>query len=92
MGGNEMRLFGPITDGEPVAEPSADPANADAANGDSAPSDTFPCDQNVHLIGVEDTSIQVESGGRWFFNEAACRAAPSAGTPFLGCVGNFAAK
>jgi hypothetical protein len=86
MGGNEMRLFGPITDGEPVAEPAVDPAT-----GETPDDDAFPCDQNLHLISVDDSSIQLKSGGSWFFNEAACRAAP-ANTAFVGCVGNLAAR
>jgi hypothetical protein len=58
----ELRLFGPLTPGV-----------------QSLPTDTHPwaCDQNQRLTEVDARSIRLEHG-RWFFSDAACRAAPEA--------------
>jgi len=66
----DVRLFGPVSD------PSSKPT-------DDGP---WPCSQDFHLAKVDDTSIELEQGGRWFFTEAACRAAPSSDRLAPGCV------
>lgn len=65
----EISLFGPLTPG--------------AA---SKPTDEreWPCKTTYKLTGIDGDAITLESG-RWFFTEAACRAAP-ASTAVGGCV------
>jgi hypothetical protein len=56
----------------------------------SKPTDerSWSCRENYKLIGIDGDSLTIE-GGRWFFNEASCRAAaPVAALP--GCVGVIA--
>jgi hypothetical protein len=56
----EIRVFGPVD-----------------AEAPSKPTDhrEWACEQNHRLIGVDDDSLELESG-RWFFSDAACRKAP----------------
>ncbi len=69
QGAEELRLFGPA---------SVAPA--------SLPTDTrsWACDESARLTGVDSNSLQFEKG-RWFFDEATCRAAP-AEAAIAGCV------
>jgi hypothetical protein len=56
----EIRVFGPIDAASP-----------------SRPTDArdWACEQTHRLTGMDDDSIELDSG-RWFFSEAACRRAP----------------
>lgn len=58
----EIRVFGPIDAASP-----------------SRPTDThdWACEQTHRLTGIDEDSIELDSG-RWFFDEAACRRAPEA--------------
>ena len=60
--------------------------------GRSKPTDerTWACDQTLRMVGVDETSIELEAG-RWFFTESACRQAPAAGALLPGCVGRLVA-
>jgi hypothetical protein len=66
----ELRLFGPL----PAPE--------------SQPTDEGPwaCSQDFKLDSVEADSVGLEHGGRWFFSEAACLAAPASDAFPAGCV------
>lgn len=65
----EISLFGPLTPGTP-----------------SKPTDEreWPCKTTYKLTAIDGDAITLESG-RWFFTEAACRAAP-ASTAVGGCA------
>jgi hypothetical protein len=56
----EIRVFGPVE-----------------AGSSSRPTDSrdWECEQTHRLTGMDDDSIELDSG-RWFFSEAACRHAP----------------
>jgi hypothetical protein len=71
----EISVFGPASD-----EPK------------SLPTDTkeWACRVNYKLVGVERNYIQLESG-RWYFDEAGCRAADEAAAPG-GCVATLSAS
>jgi hypothetical protein len=66
----EIRLFGPVP------------------NAESRPTDEGPwaCTQDFHMTQVDASSIALESGGRWFFDEETCRTAPAADQFPAGCV------
>jgi hypothetical protein len=61
QGAEEIRVFGPLSEGS-----------------GSKPTDDreWPCSHELKLVGVDANSIEFEKG-RWFFTEAACRAAPT---------------
>jgi hypothetical protein len=65
----EISLFGPLSPGTP-----------------SKPTDErdWPCKTTYKLTGIDADAIALEAG-RWFFTEAACRAAPP-NTAVGGCV------
>jgi hypothetical protein len=69
QGAEEIRVFGPVPPG--------------AA---SKPTDEreWPCDQNLKLTTVDAESLEFEHG-RWFFNEAGCKAAPPSAA-VEGCI------
>ena len=71
----EVRLFGPLS-----------------AEDKTLPTDRreWSCDHEQRLIGVDARSIQLEQG-RWFFSEAACRAAPESDA-LTGCSSERQAK
>jgi hypothetical protein len=86
VGGNEIRIYGPTGVDAPPPEPAA------VEDGVAPPeAETYPCDQNIHMIGVDATSLQLKSGGRWFFDAAACQAASPADA-FQGCVAGLAGR
>jgi hypothetical protein len=70
----QIRVFGPAS-----AEPASRPT-------DSA---EWACDQTFRLKGIDERSIQLESG-RWFYDEATCRKADAASVPPPGCVATLA--
>jgi len=55
----DLRIFGPV-DRLVASRPT------DARD--------WPCEMTLHLVGVDEGSIHLEKG-RWFFDEATCRAA-----------------
>jgi hypothetical protein len=73
QGANEMRLFGPATSAA------------------SNPTDPGPwgCNEDFKMVDVDERSIRLEDGARWYFEESVCRAA-SADPPMKGCVANLA--
>lgn len=75
LGPGDVRLFGPATE-------STHPSSKEGP---------WPCDEDVPLVDVDETSLGVQSGARWFFDEASCRSAPAARHGFSGCVANLAA-
>lgn len=66
----ELRVFGPV-----------DPGAA------SKPTDEreWPCEETHRLVDIDEDSLRVEKG-RWFFSEAACRAAPQDAAPAPLCT------
>ncbi len=72
QGANEIRLFGPI------------------ASSASNPTDPGPwgCNEEFKMVEVDERSIRLDGGPRWYFDEASCRAAAS--DPVMkGCVANL---
>lgn len=69
QGAEELRVFGPVQPGTA-----------------SKPTDEreWPCDQNLKLTAVSAESVDFEHG-RWFFDAAACKAAP-ASAALEGCL------
>jgi hypothetical protein len=65
----EIAVFGPAS-----ADPPSKPTDAR----------DWTCRMNFKLIGIDADSVQLESG-RWFFNEAACRASNDAAVQ-SGCL------
>ena len=65
----------------PVPEPATKPTDQR----------TWDCQQEFKMVGVDAESIRLEHG-RWYFAEAACRAAPAAAALFPGCVSAWAAR
>lgn len=66
----DIRLFGPLP--SPDSQPT-----------DEGP---WPCVQDFALGSVDEQSIGLEQGGRWFFTEEACRAAAPTDAFPSGCV------
>lgn len=66
----EIRLFGPLTG--PDSQPTDDSA--------------WQCTQDFKMDTVDADSVGLEHGGRWFFDEQACRKAPAADAFPPGCV------
>src|SRR5690606_14731597 len=58
----------------------------------SKPTDkrSWACDQNLDMVGIDDSSIALEQG-RWYFSEAACERAAAEQAALPGCVGRLAA-
>lgn len=69
QGAEEIRVFGPIPPG--AATKPTDERE-------------WPCDQNLKLTTVDAESLEFEHG-RWFFNEASCKAAPPSAA-VEGCI------
>lgn len=68
--GEDIRLFGPVL------------------QADSKPTDEGPweCSQDLHFADVDEASIGLAAGGRWFFSEAACKAANATTAMPSSCV------
>jgi hypothetical protein len=58
----------------PVSEPGSKPTDERE----------WACQEKLRLIGVEARSVELE-GGRWFFDEEACRLAPAPPLRSTGC-------
>lgn len=58
----------------------------------TTPTDEGPwvCNQDVKMEGIDPHSIQLQGGGTWFLDEAACKAA-SASSAMSGCIGKLVA-
>lgn len=62
LGGNDLRVYGPLS------------------NAESRPTDEGPwsCNKDLKLSGADAHFIQAEGGGRLYFDEQSCEAAPQA--------------
>jgi hypothetical protein len=69
LGGNDLRVFGP-------------PASSDSRATDEGP---WACNKDLKLSGSDADSISVDGGGRFYFTQSACDAAPP-DAQFPGCV------
>jgi hypothetical protein len=70
LGGNDLRLFGPL--------PSAESSPTDGG--------PWACDKEHKLSASDATSLQVESGGRLFFTRSACEQAKGEDASLTTCA------
>ncbi len=74
LGAEEIRVYGPAPDASSKATDARE----------------WACAQELGFVGIDQHSVHLEDGSRWYFDEASCEAETDPATAVRGCIARAA--